>query len=227
MTGRGGGRPAGVRPTLVVVPGLGLDARSWTPTLRHLHRAGGFSLAEVCLLPGSGLRGDRRTDLSPAALAERVLAVLPAGPVVLAGHSSGCQVVAHAVRAASGPVAGVVLVAPTTDPRASRWDQLGRRWWRTAVHEDPRQLPALVRQYAATGPVTMARAAGAARRDRIDRVLAEVTCEVLVVRGPHDRLCPEEWARSLGRTETLPAGGHMVPWTHGGEVAERLVSLPR
>ena len=63
------------------------------------------------------------------------------------------------------------------------------------------------------------------------RVLAEVGCPVLVVRGRHDVVCRRGWAMDLarrprrqGRTNvvTLAAGAHMVPFTHGDLVAESL-----
>lgn len=214
------GKAAGVLPTnharvLRVVPGLGLDARSWAPTLRHLSCA-----AEVTLLPGYGLRAGPDAELSPAALAASVIGRAAAGSRgVLVGHSSGCQVAARVACAAPALVSGLVLVGPTTDPRAQGWRQLAQRWLRTAAHEDPRQLPVLLRQYADTGLQVMARAMAAARLDPIQDVLAAVECPVLVVRGAHDRICPEDWAASLGRCETLTGGGHMVPWTHGRAVA--------
>src|SRR4051794_41883406 len=48
-------------------------------------------------------------------LAVRLLAALGEGPVVLAGHSQSCQVVAAAAR--DPRVRGVALFGPTTDPR--------------------------------------------------------------------------------------------------------------
>lgn len=205
---------------LLIVPGLGLDARSWAPTVRHLRRP-----ADVLVLPGYGRPAARSADLSPAALAEAVLADgrlrqgAERGPIVLAGHSSGCQVAAHVAALAPRLVDRLVLVAPTTDPRSGGWVDLAQRWLRTAAHEDPRQVPLLAQQYAVTGLRVMARAMDAARRDRIDAALAQVPCPVLVVRGPQDRICPPDWAGSLARTVTLDGGGHMVPWTQGRAVA--------
>ena len=70
-------------------------------------------------------------QLLPAA--ERLLDTsLPAGErSVLIGHSSSCQVVAHAGALAPERVTGLLLVGPTTDPRAATWprprDRLRRR----------------------------------------------------------------------------------------------------
>jgi pimeloyl-ACP methyl ester carboxylesterase len=130
-------------------------------------------------------------------------------------------------------VAGLVLVGPTTDPRAHSWPRLVRRWVATARSEPIRQLPALLRQYRRTGLLSMVRAMDAARRDRVEHVLPLLTCPMLLIRGAHDRIAPEDWISSLtervpGRASeravlrrwvTLDAGAHMVPFTHGDLVA--------
>jgi pimeloyl-ACP methyl ester carboxylesterase len=212
---------------LVLVPGLGLGPEAWAPTILRL--APGRTTS-VQPLPGYGVRARPRHDLSPAALAEELLDRLPdaAGPVVLGGHSASCQVAAHAAAAAPGRISGLVLVGPTTDPRAATWPRIAGRWLATAGHEDPRQVPLLVRLYLRTGPVTMARAMDAARKDRIEDALRPVGCPVLVLRGRHDRICAPGWAEAVARaagrarTRSLPAGAHMVPITHAGPTAREI-----
>jgi pimeloyl-ACP methyl ester carboxylesterase len=221
---------------LVLVPGLGLDAESWSPTVRALHRSGTVDgdSARTVLLPGYGQPGRARQRLSPEVLARAVIDQLdPRRPVLLLGLSAGCQVAAHVALQAPDRVAALVLVGPTTDPRAPTWPRLVRRWVATACFERPQQLPALVRQYRRTGVVTMARALDAARRDRVQDVLPQLACPVLVVRGAHDRIAPQDWVASLTdgpgtdatgngaqrRWVTLAAGAHMVPFTHGELVA--------
>jgi pimeloyl-ACP methyl ester carboxylesterase len=220
-------------PSLLFVPGLGLGPEAWAPTLRHLPPTWS---AEVVPITGYGVRGG--DDLRPEALGARMAGDLverPGPPVVLAGHSASAQVVVHAARLAPrGTVAGLVLVGPTTAPALSTWPRLAASWLATARHEDPRQVPALVRQYARTGLVTMARAMDAARRDRADRALAGTGCPVLVLRGRHDRICTRTWADALVavsparvRATTLPAGAHMVPLTHGPLVAGEVARFVR
>jgi pimeloyl-ACP methyl ester carboxylesterase len=209
---------------LVFVPGLGLGPESCHPTLGSLGVVG----SSVVTLRGYG-EPARGRDLRPETLAEQLLDRLhregTPSPVVLAGHSASCQVVVETARATPGIVAALVLVGPTTDPAAASWPRLAYRWLRTARHEDPRQVPALVRQYARTGLGSMLRVMNAARRHRIDEALAGCGCPVLVLRGRHDRICPPAWADRLTgahpqlRAESLPAGGHMVPLTHGSLVA--------
>jgi pimeloyl-ACP methyl ester carboxylesterase len=215
-----------VRTTsLVLVPGLGLGSEAWAPTRVALRVP-----SRVATLPVHGLPAPRGLDLRPPALAETLLAALAdvPGPLLLVGHSASCQVVAAAAVQAPERVAGLVLVGPTTDPRAAGWPRLLATWVATAVHEDPRQVPALARQYARTGPATMLRGMDAARRHRTDRDLALVGCPVQVLRGRHDRICTAGWARTLataaprGSSRTLPSGAHMVPFTRGPLVAEQL-----
>lgn len=208
---------------LVLVPGLGLSPEAWQPTVAALDSE---VTTVVVPLEGYGVRAARSADLRPEVLAVRLLEQVPAqGRLVLGGHSASCQVVAHAARLAPHRVAGLLLVGPTTDPRARGWFRLAGRWFATAVHERPGQVPALVRQYHRTTLSTMARAMDAARRDRIEGALATAGGPALVVRGRHDRICPEQWAESLADTVTLPAGGHMVPLTHGGLVARAVRDL--
>ncbi len=212
----------------MAVPGLGLSVAAVRPALDRLP---GFANS-VVLLPAFGRRAAGAIDLAPGRLGTLLLSDLPAdGPVVLVGHSASCQIVAEAAVLAPVRVAGLVLVGPTTDPRAATWPGLGRRWLRTAVHERPTQLPILLRAYARTGLVSMARGMNAARQHRIEQTLAAVTCPVLVIRGPHDVICPADWAAELaevageGLSETLDGGAHMVPVTHPDALAATILDF--
>jgi pimeloyl-ACP methyl ester carboxylesterase len=212
----------------VAVPGLGLSDAVARPALDRLP---GFARA-VVLVPAFGRRATGRIDLAPGRLGKLLLSDLPAdGPLVLVGHSASCQIVVETAVLDPDRVAGLVLVGPTTDPRAATWPGLGRRWLRTAAHERPSQIPILVRAYARTGPVSMARGMNAARQHRIDHALAEVTCPVLVVRGRHDAICPADWAAELaeatgqGSSETLHGGAHMVPVTHPDALAATILDF--
>jgi pimeloyl-ACP methyl ester carboxylesterase len=220
------------RPRLVLVPGLGLTAEAWAPALRHL-AAHGIARArvEVTALPGYGLPARRGQNLEPAVLARSLLDRCPPGRLtVLAGHSASCQVVAHAAAQAPDRVVGLILVGPTTDPRAGTWPSLVVRWLRTAAHEPPRQVPSLLRQYSRTGLCSAARAMDAARQDRVDRALRGVECPVLLLRGRRDRIVPQDWLSALARTRpegrrtavTLERGAHMVPLVHGDLVARAI-----
>ena len=208
---------------LLALPGLGLGRAAWAPTLSELPWP-----AEVHLLPGYGEPAPAAQDLHPQALARAVVASLsPAERLVVLGHSASCQVAAHVAALAPDRVAALVLVGPTTDPRAATWPRLARRWLATAGHEDPRQVPVLVRHYSRTTLRAMRRGMEVARDDRVLGALSRASVPALVVRGRHDRICPPDWAALVAgrsgpgsRAVSLPAGGHMVPLTHGPLVAE-------
>jgi pimeloyl-ACP methyl ester carboxylesterase len=203
---------------LCLIPGLGLGVQAWEPTLDALDDLGvQVPASRVVLLPGYGERG-RGLDLSPAASAQRLHGALSeraTGTVVLVGHSASCQVVARVAAQWPQAVRALVLIGPTTDPRAGGWPRLLGRWLRTAVWEPWWQLPLLLRQYARTGPWTMLRAMDAARRDSIDVSLGAVTCPILIVQGAHDRIAPRSWVDRLAslRGGTLPEDGKRPPTT--------------
>ena len=211
------------RTPVVAVPGLGLSAEFSHRTLDKL-----AGPSAVVLLPGFGLAAGRDTPLWPRELAQLLLAGLDdlgSGRAILLGHSASCQIVVHAAAQAPGRVEALILVGPTTDPRAQDWPSLAARWLGTAVWERPTQVPLLLRDYWRTGFGTMARGMDAARQDRIEHVLASVETPVLVVRGLHDRIAPGRWVGHLGaasprgRAETLRAGAHMVPFTQPDALA--------
>jgi pimeloyl-ACP methyl ester carboxylesterase len=213
-----------------MVPGLGLGTEAWTPTIRELARQGvDATRMTVSLLPGYGEPLRSGDPVDPRGAARKLLATsLPRDrDLVLLGHSSSCQVVVHAAAMAPAGVIGLVLVGPTTDPRAATWPRLLWRWVATAVHETPRQVPSLARQYRRTGLLNMLRVMDATRRDGIDRHLADVRCPVRILRGRHDRIAPVDWCNALGDTVTLPRGGHMVPLTDGELVAREILNFAR
>jgi pimeloyl-ACP methyl ester carboxylesterase len=187
-------------------------------------------------LPGYGMPPEPDTAMEPAALAARLLqhpAIRRAPRAILLGHSASCQIVAEAAIRDPAGVAGLILVGPTTDPRAVSWPALAARWLRTAVWERPGQIPVLARDYRHTGLLPMGRAMNAARRQRIDHALRMVSCPVLIVRGRHDRIAPADWTSALarlaprGRAVTLAEGAHMVPITHPAALAAQLeTALP-
>jgi pimeloyl-ACP methyl ester carboxylesterase len=216
------------RPPLIAVPGLGLSVEVPARTLRLLQPA---HESTVVALPGYGSPYEPGTALDPAALAARLLQhpeTRRASRAILLGHSASCQIVAEAAVQDPARVAGLILVGPTTDPRAASWSALAARWLRTAAWERPFQVPVLVRDYRHTGLTTMGRAMDAARRHRIDHPLRQVSCPVLVVRGRHDRIAPADWTAALaeltphGRAVTLTEGAHMVPITHPATLAGHL-----
>ncbi|HEY0817036.1 MAG TPA: alpha/beta fold hydrolase [Pseudonocardia sp.] len=211
------------------MPGLGLSAAIPARSLALLPE----HPAQIVELPAYGLRAPRSCPLDPEALAVTLLQRTPERASVLLGHSASAQIVAAAAARAPHRVAALVLVGPTTDPRAASWPALAARWLRTARHERVDQLPLLLHDYTRTGLPSMARGMDAARRHSIADALAAVTAPVLVLRGRHDEICPPDWAADLaagtphGRAESLHVGAHMVPWTHPVELAAEVRGISR
>lgn len=203
---------------VVAVPGLGLDARSWSGVRDRLP-------VTVLLLPGMGRR---RPVPSLEVLADDVRGRLGPGPVLLVGHSQSCQVVV-AVAERDPRVAAVVLLGPTTDPQLRRATGLVGAWVRTAVREPVRHVPRIAAQWLRTGPGAMRALWRRASPDRIELRLPRVAVPVTVVRGTRDALCPADWAATLaaaapaGRLVELPGAAHMTPTTHPAEVAALLL----
>lgn len=217
------GRPwavTGSGTRLVLVPGLGLDARS-SARLRRLVPA------DVVLLPGMGLRA---TVPPLDELADRLCAALGPGPLVLVGHSQSCQIVAAAAER-DPRVRAVVLVGPTTDPRLRSPAGLVRRWLGTAVREHWRVFPLVLVQWLTTGPRAMRQLWRRAAPDRIEERLPRLRVPVTVVRGTRDRLCPHDWAARVaaaapgGRLVEVPRAAHLVVTTRPAEVAALLAPL--
>jgi pimeloyl-ACP methyl ester carboxylesterase len=199
---------------VVLVPGLGLDERS-SARLRALLPA------DVVVLPGAGRRAPV-PDLDD--LAGLLREQLGEGPVLVVGHSQGCQIAAAA--AVDPRVRGLVLLGPTTDPRLRRAGTLAREWLRTALSEPLRQAPRIVAQWLRTGPRAMRALWRVAAPDPADARLRALRVPVIVVRGTRDRLCDSAWARRLaaaaphGRLVELPGAAHMTVQTHPREVAD-------
>lgn len=207
-------------PVVVLLPGLGLDARAWEPVRQRLRDA-----ARTVLLPSLGRWAPRTADLHVERQAQRLLdELVDDGAVVLVGHSASCAVAVE-LAATSTTVVGLVLVGPVTDPRAATWPRMLAQWLRTATHERLGEIPVLAPQYRRTGAVAILRGMDAVRRYRTDSVIARLDLPVVVLRGSHDRIAPHDWSSRLadlarGRLETVDGAAHMVPLTHPEAIAE-------
>jgi pimeloyl-ACP methyl ester carboxylesterase len=225
---RGEGRSAGTAVTpgqfslVALVPGLGLDGRSWERVRERLSVPN-----SVVLLPSLGQPAPRGGDLRVERQAERLVHRLPGDQrVILVGHSAGCPV-AVAAAALSSDIVGLVLVGPVTDPAAQTWPRMVAQSARTATHEAPSELRVLLPQYRRTGLSSMRRGMDAMRRFRTDLALGRLTLPVEIVRGDQDRIASAEWASVLrrasdGRVTTVAGAAHMVPLTHPAAVSSAI-----
>jgi len=206
-----------VTAPVVLVPGLGLGPESYAPTQRHLEIP-----STVITLPGYGEPFDH-DDLEVDALADR-LAKQVQPDSVLVGHSASCHVVVAAALAYPDLVSALILLGPSGDVSASSWPKLAGRWVRSAVWERPYLVPTLAKQYFRTTFSAMARAEQVARHYDLAAAMPKVGVPTVVLRCPHDHLCPRQWAQRVadlagGEAWTLSTGSHMPVLTNGRELA--------
>ncbi|MFI0189709.1 alpha/beta fold hydrolase [Streptomyces sp. NPDC017082] len=216
-------RLRGRRLPVVLVPGLGAPGY----LLSTADRCARWGPARVLDVPGYGDPPGPACAATLGPLADTVarwLAEVAPGPVVLAGHSTGAQVALHAAVRRPDRVASLVLLAPTFPPRLRRTGPLVRAFARTAVHESPGVLPAVLPSYLKAGPRRLASCVRSAQSDAPERLMPSVRCPVTVVVGEHDALSPPHWAHQLaslaGRGQVvLVPGAHSFPHTAPGRTA--------
>lgn len=206
-------------PPVVAVMGMAvsdyqlpaLAALSWTQT--HLID-----------LPGLAGSADTPRHLDVPGYAEAVGDWLDAAglpPVVLLGHSSGSQVAARAAAAWPGRVLAAVLASPTVDPRARSIPRALYYWRRDSRFPLPGLSGIHRPEWRRAGLRKIFGLLRAHLADRLEDVVGQLTCPVLVIRGEQDALSTSRWAKRLaelcpdGTLVTVP-GPHTFFWPDPG-----------
>jgi pimeloyl-ACP methyl ester carboxylesterase len=205
-----------VTPEIVFVPGLGAPGylRRW------VDRVSRWAPVTVLDLPGWHRGRARRSPPTVAGIADGVIDWLGARagePVVLVGHSTAAQSAALVARRAPNRLCGLVLGGAVFDPAMRGWAELVGRFVRTAWHESPGELGAVLPKYLASGLWPLVRLVADGLRWG-DRVYGPVDVPVAVLTGRSDHLAPPTWARELGRRlgaeVCILPGGHNYCYTH-------------
>ena len=216
------GEPVAGVPEVVVVPGLGALGY----LLPTLEACAAWTRVHLLDLPGFGHRCTARCPSALADVAASAAAWLEeavARPVLLVGHSTGAQSAARAALDVPHRVQGLVLAGATFPPELRSLLRLVLPVARTLIHESPRELPGVLPEYL-RGRSRVLVLLRSALADRPEDAVAGVAAPLTVLRGEHDRLCPEVWAQQLadlvaeGRAVTLP-GAHNNVFTHPTAVA--------
>lgn len=175
--------------------------------------------------------GHPRTSRSPSALtdvAEIVaewLAATDQPRAVLFGHSTGAQATIRAARAARHAEA-VILAGPTFPHAARRWRPLAARVARTLPHEAFDEVRAAFPEFlrGRSRVLTLLRTA---MPDAPERLVGDLACPVVIMRGTHDALADDQSAARLAADArdstviTVP-GAHNFPYTHAHATADAL-----
>jgi pimeloyl-ACP methyl ester carboxylesterase len=215
MRSRAVGAPQTGVPEVVLVQGMAVIDY----LLPGLAAWGEWTRAHLLELPGFGGSGEPPHELSVPEFGRAVadwLTTQDAGPVILAGHSSGTQVAAEA--AAGHPdVAGLVLASPTVDPVARRLIPLLVRWQRDGRYEPPGLTESHKPEWKRAGPRRLVHLVQVHRHHALEDPLRRLGVPLLVICGHDDQLSTADWARRLttivtdGRYVEVP-GAHSFPW---------------
>jgi pimeloyl-ACP methyl ester carboxylesterase len=205
-------------PPVVAVQGMAVS-EYLLPALTVLSDGAQTHLVDLPGLAGSGPATELLDVPGYAAAVTAWLDDAGLPPVVLVGHSSSTQVVARVAVQRPQRVCALVLASPTVDPAVRSWPRLIWQWRRDSQYP----LPGLQQQHnpewVRAGPRQLRNLVSVHLRDHLEDVIGAVRCPVLVLRGEHDKVSTESWARSLadlapeGRFETVP-GPHTFVWSH-------------
>lgn len=203
-------------PPVVAVMGMAVS----TYLLPALAGLTDWTRAHLVDLPGLAGSGPASAALDVPGHAAAVAAWLDAAdppPVVLVGHSSSTQIVAHVARLRPRRVAALVLASPTVDPALRTWPRVLGSW----VLDSRFQLPGLQQvhrpEWRRAGARQIVHLISVHLRDHLEDTVPALRCPVLVLRGEADRMSTEPWARRLaelapdGRFAAMP-GPHTFVW---------------
>jgi pimeloyl-ACP methyl ester carboxylesterase len=217
LRSRAVGEPRAGVPEVVVVHGLAV-ANYLLPAVRAL---GDWTRAHLVELPGFSGSGEPPHPMDVPQFADAVAQWLAAGGldgVVLVGHSSGTQVVAHVAARGAPSVRAVVLASPTMDPRFRSTRRILLAWRRNHALEPPDLDAEHTPERQRAGLRRVRHALKVHLADPLEDVVPRIDVPVLVLHGDQDRICTEAWARELtasardGRFRTVP-GAHSFVWT--------------
>jgi 2-hydroxy-6-oxonona-2,4-dienedioate hydrolase len=203
-------------PIAVLVHGLVVSSSYMVPLVKCL--AAHYRVFAPDL-PGFGRSDKPRKSLQIHELADALAMWMDAVKInqaTIVGNSFGCQIgvefaIRHPERANR-----LVLLGPTTDPRARTMVQQTIRWLLNGVQEPPSLGPVLLRDYIAAGIPRAVRTFRMSVNDEVDKKLPYVPVPTLVVRGAKDTIVPERWADEaasllpLGERATIPGVGHTL-----------------
>ncbi|GAA4866978.1 alpha/beta fold hydrolase [Saccharopolyspora cebuensis] len=211
--------PAGDEaPHVVAVQGMAVS-EYLLPALTALSDRARTHLVDLPGLAGSGPATELLDVPGYAAAVTAWLDAADLPPVVLVGHSSSTQVVARVAVARPRRVRALVLASPTVDPAVRSWPRLILQWRRDSRYPLPGLQQQHTPEWVRAGARQLRNLVSVHLRDHLEDVIGAVRCPVLVLRGEHDEVSTESWARSLadlapeGRFEAVP-GPHTFVWSH-------------
>jgi len=238
----------GSGPSLVLIHGVGLRAEAWAAVMPALARHFTVHAVDMPGHGGSALGG--AATLADYSRAISALIDTLAGPVVVAGHSMGAMIALELAAGMPGRIAGVAALnaiyrrdrdaAAAVRARAAALDgktaadpatTLMRWFGANPSGADAGAAEACGNWLRAADPAGYRAAYGVfAHADGPDEAaLAEFSIRALFMTGARDRNSTPAMTRAMaglaprGRAVIVADAGHMMPMTHGADLARELI----
>jgi len=225
-------------PSYVLLHGVGLSHRSFSRLARELARFGAVAAPDF---PGFGLGARHRRPAQTLTVEEQADSLIPflrktrterpGSPVILVGHSMGVQFALDAALRRPDLVDGLVFVGPVVDPRRPTLGGQGLRLLRDFVFEPLLTSVMAFRDYLHCGTRWyVAEARQMLAYPTLTRV-AGYCGPLLVLRGEHDPVAPDEWSARVARrvhgatVGDIPGGRHNVVHSHPQLTADRIAEF--
>jgi len=216
--------------TFLLIHGIGMGRGVFGDLTDHLLPHGEVVAVD---LPGYGEAPEpprtptieRNADIVAAYLRDRGIP-----PVVAIGHSMGTQIVVELAARHPELVEGVVLVGPTVNPAQRTAIRQLLLLAQDLAIESPRVLALGAREYFRAGP-HLRRKMRAMLVHRPEDTYPRVRVPALVLRGEHDRVVPEDWARAVAamlpdaRFTQIDGHGHETMIRDAGPSAAEIVAF--
>lgn len=225
-------------PTIVLIHGIGVSHRYLARLHERLRERASHRLRVLSVdLPGHGGLPKPDGDADIARIAAGLGVVLDrcaTGPVLLVGHSMGCQWVAElaAQRDESqhpAPVPGVVLMGPVADERHRTFFAQARALTVDTFRESLRTNAIVFTDYLRCGVPWYLRQSRHMLTYPLEERVRELPMPVLVLRGGRDPIAGDAWCRRLaagaprGAITVVDGGPHVVQDAETNQVADAVL----
>lgn len=210
------------RGTLVFVHGWGMAARSFNALTDEFIGDHDMVLVDLPGFAGLPHPPEPSMELFAAAVAS-VCRDLDLGPVTLVGHSTGCHVATEA--ALHVDLRSLVLLGPP-DTRVSV-ARTAVRFLLTSLHEPRQAKKWALANYLWAGVRWMLEVVPLLLEYDLLETVARLDEPLLVVRGEHDRLCPDDFCDALYEAggavcRTVPGAAHSLMIATAPAVAQQM-----
>lgn len=217
--------------TIILVHGIGVSSNYYIPLAQEL--SNNFNVITIDL-PGYGKTPKPASPLTIKQLAEVVAALVTTRNlqnVTLAGHSMGCQIIAHTNMLLTNKVTALVLISPTVNKKERTVFKQALRLGQDTFHETPTVNAIIFSDYLRMGITRYIKTSGHMVNDLIEETLRNSTTQTLILRGEKDRIVPRDWVMHLKTVNLnhslieVPDAPHAFHYTYAKQTAKLCVEF--